>query len=155
MCLSCGNLIFSNSLSFSLVMHGLPNCQKCLSHRKTPPHKVTVLPPPLPPTRAEAILLPAQHCRLASCRAAAATLPALLPGCRCRRHAAAVAAAIAALPRPPPLRCRRRCTATTAVALLLLPPPPRCCRRHHQRCLCIHHRHCRCHHCRSRHHFLS
>ncbi len=121
LCLSCGILIFSNSLPFSLVMHGLPNCQKRLSHRRTPPpHKVTVLPPP---TRAEAILLPTQHCRLATVRAATATLLPLPPGCRHCPHAAAVAAAIAALPPPLPLRRHRAADAAAATALLPLPPP--------------------------------
>jgi hypothetical protein len=94
-----------------------------------PPHKVTVLPPL--PTHAEAILLPMQRCRLAARRAAAATLPALLPGCHRRRHAAAIAAAIAALLPPPLLRCHRHCTPTLSsysslspsLSSLPLPPP--------------------------------
>jgi hypothetical protein len=115
-CLSCGILIFSNSLPFSLVMHGLPNCQKRLSHRRTPP-----------PTRK-----PCCHCRQPALkqfccpRSAAASLPTVLPPhClpRCRRHAAA---AIARLPPPPP-HCRHcryhRCAAAASAAA----PPSRCC----------------------------
>ncbi len=153
LCLLCGILIFSNSLLFSLVMHGLPNCQKRFSNRRTPPpHKVTMLP--LLPTRAEAILLPTQRCCLATRRAAAATLPALLPGCRHHRHATAIALAIAALPPPLPLRCHRHRTATTAVTLMFLPPPPRWCCRRRQRPLCIHRCHRCCHCCRCRRCFL-
>ncbi len=121
MCLLCGNLIFSNSLPFSLVMHGLPNCQKCLSHRKTPPHKVTVLPPL--PTHAEAILLPMQRCPLAARRAAPATLSPPPPCCRrCCCHCCAAAASTTAL--PPPSHCHHRCcTDVVATAAALLPPP--------------------------------
>ncbi len=152
MCLLCRILIFSNSLPFSLVMHGLPYCQKCLSHRRTPPHKVTVLPPP--PTCAEAILLPTQRCRPAACRAAT-SLPTALPPPRCCRlcQAAAAAATLPLLPLPSP-RCHRlrRCA---AVVLLLLLPPPRCCRRHCRHSLRIHHCHRRCHRRRCRCRFLS
>ncbi len=146
MCFSCEILIFSNSLPFSLMMHGLPNCQKPLSHRRT-----------LPPTRLPCCRRHQPALKQFCCpRSAAALLPAMLPLCcppRFRRHAAAAVATLPPLPLPSP-RCRRlrHCA---AIVLLLLPPPPRCCRRRCQHCLCIHCRHHRCHrrHCRCR--FLS